>query len=57
VGPPEATEISFGQDAVDAALTDALSRLPPAKAVGEVAKLMQLDRQMLYARAMELQGK
>ena len=42
---------------VDAALREALSRLPPAKAVGEVSKDMKLDRQELYARAMALQGK
>ena len=42
---------------IDAALRDALSRLPPAKAVGEVSKAMKLDRQELYARAMALLGK
>ena len=38
----------------DAALAEALDRLPPAKAAGEVAKRLRLDRKSLYARAMDL---
>ena len=57
VGPPEAVEVKTDEAAVDAALRDALTRLPPAKAVGEVAKAYKLDRQTLYARAMAMQGK
>ena len=40
--------------AIDAALRDALERLPPGKAVAEVAKALNLDRQQLYARAMAM---
>lgn len=40
----------------DAALRDALTRLPPAKAAGEVAKALNLDRKALYARAMEMKS-
>lgn len=58
VGPPgEEAEAQTDQAAIDAALRDALERLPPAKAVGEVAKAFKLDRQALYARAMEIRGK
>ncbi len=57
VAPPEAVEAETDEATVDAALRDALSRLPPAKAVGEVAKAFKLDRQALYARAMAMQGK
>ena len=39
-------------DTVDAALAEALTRLPPAKAAGEVAKRLGADRKALYARAM-----
>ena len=41
-------------ETADGALLDALTRLPPAKAAGEVAKKLGLDRRALYARAMEL---
>lgn len=57
VGPPEVVEVEADETAVDAALREALDRLPPAKAVGEVAKAFKLDRQTLYARAMAMQGK
>lgn len=57
VGPPEAVETETDEALVDAALRDALDRLPPAKAVGEVARALKLDRQALYARAMAMQGK
>ncbi|WP_414903190.1 16S rRNA (cytidine(1402)-2'-O)-methyltransferase [Sphingomonas flavalba] len=43
-------------DAIDAALAEALTRLPPAKAAGEVAKATGADRKALYARAMALKG-
>ncbi len=39
-------------DTVDAALAEALTRLPPAKAAGEVARRLGADRKALYARAM-----
>ena len=38
----------------DAALAEALTRLPAAKAAGEVAKRLGLDRKTLYARALAL---
>jgi 16S rRNA (cytidine1402-2'-O)-methyltransferase len=47
-GPPEAVDAAD----VDAALREALTRLPPAKAAGEVAKATGADRRELYARAM-----
>ena len=43
-------------DEADAALAEALTRLPAAKAAGEVAKRLGLDRRTLYTRAMELKG-
>jgi 16S rRNA (cytidine1402-2'-O)-methyltransferase len=57
VGPPEETAETHSQHDVDIALMEALGRLPPAKAVGEVSRTLRLDRQTLYARAMALQGK
>lgn len=57
VGPPVPAETIADTDTIDAALRDALSRLPPAKAVGEVSKALKADRQALYARAMTLLGK
>ncbi|RJF91006.1 16S rRNA (cytidine(1402)-2'-O)-methyltransferase [Sphingomonas cavernae] len=55
VAPPgEAPPAS--EDDADAALAEALTRLPPAKAAGEVAKRLGLDRKALYARAMEMRG-
>jgi 16S rRNA (cytidine1402-2'-O)-methyltransferase len=41
---------------VDAALAEALTRLPPAKAAGEVAKATGAGRKALYTRAMALKG-
>jgi 16S rRNA (cytidine1402-2'-O)-methyltransferase len=53
VGPPgEAPPAS--EDEADAALREALERLPASKAAGEVAKKLGLDRRELYARAMAL---
>ena len=53
VGPPGQPPTASSDEA-DAALAEALDRLPPAKAAGEVAKRLRLDRKSLYARAMEL---
>ncbi|GAO38144.1 ribosomal RNA small subunit methyltransferase I [Sphingomonas changbaiensis NBRC 104936] len=53
VAPPGEPEAA-GEDEVDAALREALERLPPAKAAGEVAKALGADRKALYARAMAL---
>lgn len=55
VGPPGEAPPASAEDA-DAALAEALTRLPPAKAAGEVAKKLGLDRKALYARAMELKA-
>ncbi|WP_034157196.1 16S rRNA (cytidine(1402)-2'-O)-methyltransferase [Sphingomonas sp. ERG5] len=55
VAPPgEAAPAS--QDDAEAALTEALTRLPMAKAVSEVAKKLGVDRKALYARALEMKG-
>ncbi len=55
VAPPGDAPPASADDA-DAALREALTRLPPAKAAGEVAKSLHLDRKALYARAMEIKG-
>jgi 16S rRNA (cytidine1402-2'-O)-methyltransferase len=52
VGPPEKQAAESGD--VDAALTEALERLPASKAAGEVAKRFGLDRKDLYVRAAKL---
>ncbi len=57
VGPPIQEAAVTDEATIDAALRDALARLPPAKAVGEVSRAMKLDRQELYTRAMALLGK
>jgi len=41
-------------DEAEAALAEALTRLPASKAAGEVAKRLGLDRKALYARAMKM---
>ncbi|MDV3459351.1 16S rRNA (cytidine(1402)-2'-O)-methyltransferase [Sphingomonas sp. HF-S4] len=53
VAPPGEAPPATEEDG-DAALAEALTRLPPAKAAGEVAKKLGLDRKALYARAMQL---
>jgi len=53
VGPPGEAPTASAEDA-DAALAEALTRLPASKAAGEVAKRLGLDRRTLYARALEL---
>jgi len=55
VAPPGAPEPASAEDA-DAALAEALERLPASKAAGEVAKRLGLDRKALYARALELKA-
>ncbi len=55
VAPPGEAAPASEEDA-DAALVEALTRLPVSKAAGEVAKRLGLDRKALYARAMELKG-
>ncbi|WP_448500685.1 16S rRNA (cytidine(1402)-2'-O)-methyltransferase [Sphingomonas sp.] len=53
IAPPSAPAPASEDDA-DAALAEALNRLPPAKAAGEVAKRLRLDRKALYARALAM---
>ena len=55
VAPPGAPEPATEADA-DAALAEALTRLPAGRAASEVAKALGLDRRTLYARALELKG-
>lgn len=55
VGPGEA-EVASAADA-DAALVEALTRLPPGEAAAEVARALNLPRKPLYKRALELQGR
>jgi 16S rRNA (cytidine1402-2'-O)-methyltransferase len=55
VGPPGEVPPADA-DTADAALAEALTRLPVSKAAGEVAKKLGLDRKELYARAMELKA-
>lgn len=55
VAPPGEAAPASEEDA-DTALAEALTRLPPAKAAGEVAKKLGLDRKALYARAMTLKA-
>ncbi|WP_271299354.1 16S rRNA (cytidine(1402)-2'-O)-methyltransferase [Sphingomonas sp. CV7422] len=55
VAPPIAPPPPDPLDA-DAALAEALTRLPVAKAAGEVAKAFGLDRKILYARALAMKG-
>ncbi len=55
VAPPGEPEAASVEDA-DEALTEALARLPMAKAVSEVAKKLGVDRKLLYARALEMKG-
>ena len=55
VGPGEA-EVASAADA-DAALAEALTRLPPGEAAAEVSKALNLPRKPLYKRALEMQGR
>jgi 16S rRNA (cytidine1402-2'-O)-methyltransferase len=53
VAPPGAAPPASQEDG-EAALREALTRLPPAKAAGEVARALNLDRKTLYARALAI---
>jgi 16S rRNA (cytidine1402-2'-O)-methyltransferase len=55
VAPPGTPEAP-SEDEVEAALREALERLPPAKAAGEVARAYGADRKALYARAMAIKS-
>ncbi|HEX7821917.1 MAG TPA: 16S rRNA (cytidine(1402)-2'-O)-methyltransferase [Sphingobium sp.] len=56
VGPPSDAPVEAAEEDVDAALRDAMTRLPVSKAAGEVAKRYGLERRALYDRAMGLKG-
>ncbi len=55
VGPGEAEQASEAE--ADAALAEALTRLPTGEAASEVARALGLNRKALYRRALELQGR
>jgi len=52
---PGAQEVSSEAD-VDAALSEALTRLPPGEAASEVSKALNLPRKPLYKRALDLKA-
>ncbi|QYF86688.1 16S rRNA (cytidine(1402)-2'-O)-methyltransferase [Brevundimonas sp. PAMC22021] len=53
---PGAAEVVSEADA-DAALAEALTRLPPGEAASEVSRALDLPRKALYRRALEMQGR
>ena len=55
VAPGDA-EVASEADA-DAALKEAMTRLPPGEAAAEVSRALNLPRKPLYKRALELQGR
>lgn len=55
VAPPSAPAAASADEA-DTALAEALTRLSPGQAAGEVAKRLNLDRRTLYARALAMKG-
>ncbi|RZJ95377.1 MAG: 16S rRNA (cytidine(1402)-2'-O)-methyltransferase [Brevundimonas sp.] len=55
IGPPEGQETASEADA-DAALSEALTRLPPGEAASEVAQALGLKRKDLYRRALALKS-
>jgi 16S rRNA (cytidine1402-2'-O)-methyltransferase len=55
IGPGEAEVVSAAD--ADAALTEAMTRLPPGEAAAEVSKALNLPRKPLYKRALEMQGR
>ncbi|GAA4716266.1 16S rRNA (cytidine(1402)-2'-O)-methyltransferase [Sphingomonas lutea] len=52
VAPPAAAS-EASDDALDAALDEALARLSPSRAAAEVAELLNIPRKRAYARALE----
>lgn len=57
VGPPgDEAEATVDDAAVQAALDEALSAMPPGKAAGEVARRFGLDRKALYQQALARRG-
>ncbi|WP_375398673.1 16S rRNA (cytidine(1402)-2'-O)-methyltransferase [uncultured Sphingomonas sp.] len=55
VAPPGEAIPASDADA-DAALVEALTRLPASKAASEIARRLNLDRRELYARALAMKG-
>jgi 16S rRNA (cytidine1402-2'-O)-methyltransferase len=55
VAPPGDPAPASAEDA-EAALVEALTRMPASKAAGEVARRFNLDRKALYARALALKA-
>ena len=55
VAPGEAEAVSEAD--ADAALAEALTRLPPGEAASEVSRALDLPRKALYRRALEMQGR
>jgi 16S rRNA (cytidine1402-2'-O)-methyltransferase len=56
VGPPREPVAASDED-LDAALGEALQRLSPSRAAGEVAERLKVPRKRAYARALELSRK
>ena len=54
IGPP--VETAASAEDTDALLAEALTRLKPSQAAGEVAKATGQDRKALYARALDLRS-
>ncbi|MES2834243.1 MAG: 16S rRNA (cytidine(1402)-2'-O)-methyltransferase [Pseudomonadota bacterium] len=55
IGPGETVQASAAD--VDAALSEAMRRLPPGEAASEVSRALDLPRKPLYQRALALQGR
>lgn len=55
VAPGEAEAVSEAD--ADAALAEALTRLPPGEAASEVSRALDLPRKALYRRALDMQGR
>jgi len=53
---PAAAPVAPAGAVIDAALIEALARLPMSQATKDVARTLGLDRHALYRRALELQG-
>ena len=56
---PTATLVNIARGGIvdDAALAEAMTRLPPGEAAAEVSKALNLPRKPLYKRALEMQGR
>jgi 16S rRNA (cytidine1402-2'-O)-methyltransferase len=53
VGPPGPAEAA-GDDAIDAALTEAMTRLSASRAAAEVSLILGVPRRQVYERALRL---